>query len=604
MTTGSLSSNDLNEIIEEISSDWYSRLEPAERERKAYFHAAIKYLLFSYDLTDEEIEEEIDERIIDQIENDNNDQGIDFFYVTQDERPKIYIVQVKHHQEFPLGKQKEAVNKMQAEIEFLLGRQKSRNFSEKRKDRFYQLKEVQDKESQFHFILLLTGGAEAKLSRDDFADGIYNDDRYFLKVIDRSGLLTLIESAERPRSVSTTMKLDKQSFVPFTEKGNYKWVSGLVSVKDYVEATKGLGDDLFALNPRLFLSASAGPNKAMISTLENPSERKNFHFYNNGITAVCKKVTKKDDIDGCIHVLLEGLRVVNGCQTTETLWAWSKHNSEAAAKTRVMIRIIESDDDEELNQKISQTTNSQSAILASDLVANDKIQKRLKDALCNSPTSPCFYENRRGEWKKLPGRDRLQLLVPHGEWGENSGKQYRKITLREMAQVLQAVCGLPEQAKEGVANLFKPGNSRYSKLFSESWSHSDQVLLVADLYRFVSRKENWLPSSAREEEISMAGLGRFYICHLIYETWKSGGRPSFSDDLANVKLIDAENSKRIRDNLVSQVGQLPWLATISLISTLEKHKSEIESKRALLRISENRPRIQERFKDLHSLSLA
>jgi hypothetical protein len=603
MTSGPLSFNDLNEIIEEISSDWYSRLSPAERERKAYFHAAIKYLLFSYDLTDEEIEEEIDERIIDQIENDNNDQGIDFFYVTQDERPKIYVVQVKHHKQFPLGQQKEAVNKMQAEIDLLLSRQKSRGFNEKRKDRFHQLKEVQEKEPQFQFVLLLTGGAEAKLSEDDFAEGLYNEDSCFLKVIDRKGLLTLIESAERPRSVSTTMKIDKQSFVPFHEKGSYKWVSGLVTVKDYVEATRGLGDDLFALNPRLFLSASAGPNKAMISTLENPVERKNFHFYNNGITAVCKKITKKSDEDRFSLVLLEGLRVVNGCQTTETLWKWAKHNAEAAAKTRVMIRIIESDDDEELNRKLSQTTNSQSAILASDLVANDKIQKRLKDALLSSPTSPYFYENRRGEWKKLPQRDRLQLLVSHGEWGENIGKQYRKITLREMAQVLQAVCGLPEQAKEGVATLFKPSNTRYPKLFSESWSHEDQVLLVADLYRFVSRKDNWLKKSASEEENTMAGLGRFYICHLIYETWKGGGRPTFSNDPANVKLIDPENSKIIRDNFVSNVGQLPWLATLSLVRTMENHKSEIESKRALLRISENRSRIQEIFKTVHSIQI-
>ena len=593
MTTTSFSLNDLNQIVEEISSERYSRLGSEERIRKAYFHTAIRYLLFSYDLTDEEI--------IEDIENDNNDQGIDFFYVTQDERPRIYVVQVKHHQEFPLGKQKEAVTKMRDEIDFLLSRQKSTGFSERRKDRFWQIREVKERDPQFHFVLLLTGEAEAKLKKDEFADGLFDDEKNVLRVIDRNGLLQLVQSADKPRSVSTTMKLDKKSFVPISERGEYRWCYGLVSIKDYVEATKGLGDDLFALNPRLFLSANAGPNKAMMATLEDAVERKRFHFYNNGITAVCKRMTSESSSKDFANVLLEGLRVVNGCQTTETLWKWAPHNLESATKTKVMIRIIESDGDEELNQKISQTTNSQSAILASDLVANDTNQKSLKEALQKSPTNPYFYENRRGEWNKVAPHQKLELVVPPSEWGTQSGKQYRKITLREMAQVLQAVCGLPEQAKEGVSTLFKPGNLRYPKIFSESWTNPNQVLLVADLYKFVSRKENWLPVGASPEERDLAGLGRFYICHLIYETWKGGGRPSFSNDPANFKLIDAEMSQSIRSNFITEISDLPWMATLSLVQTLEREEFAIDGKRALLRISENRPRIQEMFKNLKSL---
>ena len=170
-----------------------------------------------------------------------------------------------------------------------------------------------------------------------------------------------------------------------------------------------------------------------------------------------------------------------------------------------------------------------------------------------------------------------------------------------MAQVLQAVCGLPEQAKEGVSTLFKPGNLRYPKIFSESWTNPNQVLLVADLYKFVSRKENWLPVGASPEERDLAGLGRFYICHLIYETWKGGGRPSFSNDPANFKLIDAEMSQSIRSNFITEISDLPWMATLSLVQTLEREEFAIDGKRALLRISENRPRIQEMFKNLKSL---
>lgn len=591
--------NRLQERVDEISTDYYSSLSPEERERKAYFHVAVKYLLFSYDLSDEEIDEEI----IQQIETDRDDGGIDFFYVSEDDRPKVYVVQVKHEKKFPLGKQKEAINKMQAEIDLLKSRQKSTNLSEKRKDRFRQLKDAYSNDPQYLYVLFLTGGPKAKATVDDFAKGQYDNETNILKVFDRDGLLRLIESTETPPSVTSRMRLDKKTFVPINKPGEYRWCYGLATIKDYVDATKGLGDDLFALNPRLFLSASAGPNKSMKETLGSPTERKNFHFYNNGITAVCKRQTLESDSGSFVTVLLEGLRVVNGCQTTETLWSWVRDNQEAAEKTKLMVRIIESADDEDLNLKISRTTNSQSAILASDLIANDENQKRLKAALQNSAPRHYFYENRRGEWRKATAHTHLQALVPHGEWGENTSKQYRKITLREMAQALQSVCGLPEQAKEGIANLFKPGNSRYSIIFKESWTDSEQVLLVADLYRYLSRKENWLPASATEEQKTLAGLSRYYLCHLIYETWKGGGRPSFNNEELDNKLIDAENSKRIRNNFLSEIGKLPWVATVAIETVLSDPNLQIDGKRALLRTSGNRPHIQQKFKALRDINI-
>jgi hypothetical protein len=595
VTENSFSLSDLVQIVDEIRSEHFSRLAEDEGRRKAFFLVAIKYLLFSYDLSDEEI--------IEEIENDHSDQGIDYFFVSSEERPRVFVVQVKHHQEFPKSKQKEAVTKMRTEVDFLLSRHNSRGLTERQRDRFSELKAVRDEDPQINYILLLTGGAPTTLRSEDFGDGQFESDNCVLQVVDQNGLLQLLERADRPRSVTTVMTLDKKMFVPVAERGAYSWCYGLVTIEHYVNATKSHGDDLFALNPRLFLSSSAGPNKAMLKTLEDPSEQRLFHFYNNGITAVCEKMTPKSQNSETVEVELRGLRVVNGCQTTETLWKWASQNPDAAKKTKIMIRIIESQDDDDLNRKISQFTNSQSAILASDLIANDLIQKRMKSALQDDGERPYLYENRRGEWNKTARHKRLSYVIPPSEWSINAGKQYRKIGLREMSQVLQAVCGLPEQAKEGVATLFKPGNARYPKIFRDSWVTPSQVLLAADLYRFISKKENWIPANAREDEREMAGLGRFYICHLIYETWRSDGRPDFSANREEVQLIDPEKSQSIRENFKAEVSNLPWLATLSLIRTFKDPRYSIDGKRALLRKSENRSRIQDEYERMISIRL-
>lgn len=595
MSENQFSLSDINQIVDEIQSEHYNRLSEDEGRRKAFFLTAIKYLLFSYDLSDEEI--------IEEIENDHSDQGIDYFFVSPDERPRVFVVQVKHHREFPKSKQKEAVTKMRAEIDFLMSRQNSRGLNERQKDRFADLKAIRNNEPQFNYVLMLTGGANAAVRADDFADGEFDGDENRLDIVDQNGLLRLLERAEKPRSVTSVMTLDKKMFVPMRER-DFRWCYGLVTIEHYVEATKSHGDDLFALNPRLFLSSSAGPNKAMVTTLEDPSEQKHFHLYNNGVTAVCEKMIIKSDTPDFVEVELRGLRVVNGCQTTETLWKWASHNPDAAKKTKIMVRIIESKDDDVLNRKISQFTNSQSAILASDLIANDQIQKRLKSALQDEEQNPFFYESRRGEWNKTDRRKRLSYVIPPNEWTTNSGRQYRKIGLREMSQVLQAVCGLPEQAKEGVTTLFKPGNARYPKIFKESWTSPIQVLLVADLYRFVAKKENWIPQDANEDELDMAGLGRFYICHLIYETWKGDGRPKFADSRDDVRLLDTEKSRAIRENFRDRISNLPWLATVSLLQTFKDPQYSIDGKRGLLRKSENRSRIQNKYESIIAIQLS
>jgi hypothetical protein len=145
--------------------------------------------------------------------------------------------------------------------------------------------------------------------------------------------------------------------------------------------------------------------------------------------------------------------------------------------------------------------------------------------------------------------------------------------------------------------LFKSENARYRTIFFESWEDPEQVLLVADLFKFVCKKSLWISDRADELEVALASLGRFYITHLVYETWRGGGRPNFDlESNAYSKLIDADASRLLRQNLVEEVGGLAMKATRSLAKVKKNHS--IDGNRALLRQSDHKEAIREKFVDL------
>jgi hypothetical protein len=596
-----LNSNDPFTRRAEEFADRYGGANDDARARRARFHLAIHLLLAEYDLSDDDISE--------QVLRDGSEQGIDFFWVSDDEVPRVFVVQVKDWAKAPKAKQKDAVNKMVDEVQELRSKKRvSGDWPTRRKDRFYELKRLEGRDFVLEYVLALTGVAGPEVALDDFADGRFGSDSR-LRVMGRDALLLTESARSRALEKRTTIKFRKEQMLAVITPSTT--VVGLVAVGDYVAATEHLGTLLFETNPRLFLSNKAGPNKAMRLTLDSPDERKSFHVLNNGITAVCKELTltKSAASDGPYTVNIKGMQVVNGCQTTETLWAWARDEPQAAATTMVLLRLVATSD-EAFSALISRTTNTQSAILGTDLVANSIEHRRIKKELESLIDRPIFYENRRGAIKKLLAVDKQRFVVGISDWGNPNVTQYRIIKMRELAQALQAVTGLPEQAKEGIAGIFKPNNDRYNFLFKTIWS-GEQMGLVADLYKFVANTPNWGDSAWFEEDASgreslnreylkLATLGRFYLMHLVYEYLRNSGNPfgevgGNEDDPNELRLMSSERSREIREDLRTSLGPSLLLAVDSLREVKEtEHGSDGD--RALLRQAKHKDAIRKCFR--------
>jgi hypothetical protein len=175
-------------------------------------------------------------------------------------------------------------------------------------------------------------------------------------------------------------------------------------LKRYRDATGDL-DRIYEKNVRRFLGARGKVNKAMQSTLRDAPER--FGLYNNGITIVVH-----DYNPGEGSVELAEPFIVNGCQTTRTIWevfhtrlssggtgvnpeteAWKLK----AGQGVVVAKIVKvGNSGENLLQAITRYTNSQNAIREKDFLALTSDFKTWQGQLADQ--HDIYLEIQRGGW--------------------------------------------------------------------------------------------------------------------------------------------------------------------------------------------------------------
>jgi hypothetical protein len=146
--------------------------------------------------------------------------------------------------------------------------------------------------------------------------------------------------------------------------------SWVVSVCGYdiSEIYSKVGKRIFAKNIRGWLG-DTDINESISETIKK--EPDNFWYYNNGITIVCEDA-KKEQQGGEDVIVVDGAQIINGQQTTRTLYS----NEKDSKDTNVLVKIIKIPRDEadidydKLINSIVRATNWQNYITPSDLVSN------------------------------------------------------------------------------------------------------------------------------------------------------------------------------------------------------------------------------------------
>jgi hypothetical protein len=158
---------------------------------------------------------------------------------------------------------------------------------------------------------------------------------------------------------------------------------GKVAVSEIAKLMQRYGDSLLEKNIRKFLGVNKNRvNQNIKETLLDDNKRKNFYFFNNGITMLSSKFSHNALMNENWQLNIENLQIINGGQTSKTIFHVIEENQEIDfSNTTVLLRLYEVSTDDKasntLTTDITIATNSQTPVDLRDLRANDSKQQSL-----------------------------------------------------------------------------------------------------------------------------------------------------------------------------------------------------------------------------------
>ena len=222
------------------------------------------------------------------------------------------------------------------------------------------------------------------------------------------------------------------------------------SIKKYLSGTNI--DNLFKENVRGFMSDKSKPNKEIKDTLESDKKRLNFAILNNGVTIICDDVIK--DKEGLLK--LKNIRIINGLQTTKTIWNYfeSEGNLEEFKDAYICVKIINSKviGESLTEDEIVVASNKNNPITDFDLIANDKIMGNLE----NSVDKAIFGSKHLKLVYKRVGKKTLTTTMDPPE-----------ISIRDFIKTVYAFTNplLPSGARTGINDFAKKTSIKYKNTF-------------------------------------------------------------------------------------------------------------------------------------------
>jgi len=186
------------------------------------------------------------------------------------------------------------------------------------------------------------------------------------------------------------------------------------------------GARLLEQNVRTFLQARGNVNQGIRATILN--EPGMFFAYNNGITATAQSVETGVTDFGLLIKSIIDLQIVNGGQTTASLFHTRKRDKADLSKIFVQMKlsVIDGQKSEEVVPKISEYANTQNRVNAADFFSNHPFHVRM-EGFSRRIWAPAqkgaqretrwFYERARGQYadsqSKLTPAEQRRFKAEH-----------------------------------------------------------------------------------------------------------------------------------------------------------------------------------------------
>jgi hypothetical protein len=250
--------------------------------------------------------------------------------------------------------------------------------------------------------------------------------------------------------------------------------SGYVVLTDLEEYARFVTDDggnlrryLFDSNVRDFLGSTA-INEDILESLRDDSAP-DFWWLNNGVTIL---VTGATVAGKTIH--LQDIQIVNGLQTTESIFRHFQADSLSTSKRALLVKIIVSTESTH-RDRIIRATNNQNLVEIAGLRATDNIQRNIEEYL---ERHGWYYERRKNYFQNM-GKPPAKFVTP----------------MFLAAGYVALVMKNPAAAVRLKSKFMR--HDTYRTIFSDKTSLQTWVVITETLKRAEEALENFTPASGR-----------------------------------------------------------------------------------------------------------
>ena len=403
-------------LLDGIIDDRVENLLPSNRRDEAFEYLAFEQILKSYDLSSEEIlYGSVDGR---------NDGGIDGFYILVNGHllmdpesftwPKsgslleVFVITCKHHDTFKQA----TLDNLVASISELFNLSVTSDefqgdYSEEviqsRENLKYAYRKLSPRLSNFKICYAYASRGDI----DSIGDSIVSRSDQIITITKDSFGACDVDFNFVGASELVGLHRQTPNFsleLPFSEVlssgERYVLLANLADYYGFVTDNGKLRRYLFDSNVRDFMGLNR-VNEDIKITLESDTSP-DFWCLNNGVTILATSASVVGD-----RIKLEEIQIVNGLQTTESIFRYFESGGDDRSNRSVLIKIIVSQDDD-TRDSIIRATNNQTDVELASLHATDKIQRDIEDIFERSD----YYYERRKNFHNNIGNPASKIISP------------------------------------------------------------------------------------------------------------------------------------------------------------------------------------------------
>ena len=245
---------------------------------------------------------------------------------------------------------------------------------------------------------------------------------FFYKVFDIESLYNLTQKSHIPIEINFKSDGFVVPCIPSPSINNeYQSYLAIIPGEALASIYERYGSRLLEQNVRSFLQFNGKINKGIRSTIMKEPEM--FLAFNNGIAATADSIELADSDNGYGKVIsvVNDLQIVNGGQTTASIYHTQKKDKADISNIYVQVKLSVVKNKEnfgEIVSRISEYANTQNKVSVSDLSSNrpyhielEKISRNIYTPITdNKPLqTKWFYERARGQYKTAYNKEGFTL---------------------------------------------------------------------------------------------------------------------------------------------------------------------------------------------------